>query len=350
MLSWVAAEEALTSEALTVRAQTIDPNDDGSLLWDVFFPQRNVDSVKLREILTTDFRPVSDRREWNAQGRLIPLVAPQTKELEMVPIESYFKLAEREIQELEERTIGNQDIFRQIVRQRIPDRSDDLVRANFRRMEMDALKAWALGTIDAVNPTDGTVVNTSYGIDATRYITAGTAWDGAVNAYDELLSFIENGIDRIGPVSGVVMRLATFKIVQGDAPNPFTNLAAVTATRSQVEQRIQDDIGAPFRFYIIENSLDEFDDGGVAYTRTKTWAADRVALVPQGVSVGEMAMAPVARAFELARNTPGAGINLRGQTVYHNVENEGKSLTVAAQVNAMPVLNEQRIFVIDAGV
>lgn len=349
-ISWIAQEQALTAASLTVRAQTISPNDNGQLLWDVFMPRANVDSVKLREILTTDWRPVSDRREWNAGGRLIPVKTPDQKELEMIPIEAYFRIGEREIQELEERTLGNEDVFRRIVRNQVPDRVDDLTLANYRRVEIDVFKAWALGQVVAMNPVTGTSVTTSLGFSGSRYLTAGTAWNGAVNAYDEFLKFLEDSVDFVGPVQGAVMRLATLKEIQKDAPNPFSNVTGIQITRSQLEQRVADDIGADFRFYIIENSLDVFTAGGTAVTRTKVWPAQRVAAVPAGGVVGSTVFAPVARAFDLARSVPQAGIDVRGQTVYYTSENDGKALKCQAQVNAFPLPNEQLMYVINAGV
>jgi hypothetical protein len=34
---------------------------------------KNVDSVDLDDVTTLDYRPASDRREWNQRGRLIPV-------------------------------------------------------------------------------------------------------------------------------------------------------------------------------------------------------------------------------------------------------------------------------------
>lgn len=350
-VSWIAQEQGLTAASLTVRAQTISPNDNGQLLWDAFFPRQNVDSVKIREIVTTDWRPVSDRREWNAEGRMIPLLTPNQRDLEMVPIESFFRLGERELQELMERTIGNEDLFRQIVRSQVPQRVDGLASANYRRLEIDAMKAWATGAITAMNPVTGASVSMSYGFSGSRYTTAGTAWNnGAINGYDAFLTWLEGAVDLVGPIAGCVMRLATFKAIQADCPNPWSNITGVQVTRSQLEQRVQDDIGGPFRFYIVENSLDVFSGGGTTVSRTKVWPAQKVAVVPASGPVGFMAFAPVASAFELARSAPGAAVDLRGMTASYTPENGGKALKTAVQVNAFPVPNEQLLCVIDAGV
>ena len=76
--------EELSPASLTVVAQTISANNTGRLRWPLFFPRQNVDSVDLREVTTIDYRPVSDRREWNSRGRLIPDITPPVRELAMI--------------------------------------------------------------------------------------------------------------------------------------------------------------------------------------------------------------------------------------------------------------------------
>ena len=349
--TWIAQEADLSAAALTVRAQTLPLDDQGTLLWNSFFPRRDVDSIKLSQIAQVDFRPVSDRREWNARGRLIPIKVPNLAEIEMIPIESYFKIAEREIQELEERTVGNEALFRQLVGVSIPDRTDGLAQANLRRIEVDAMRAWALGTIVTRNAVTNASETISFGFNAARYEVAGTAWNnGAVNAYDLFLQWLGRAIDLIGPVQGAMMRLATFNAIKADAPNPFSPTATIPMTRRQLEDRISDELGSAFRFYINETTVDEFTDGGVVVARNKVWPAEQVAAVPLGEIVGSTAFAPVARAFEIARNTPNAGIDIRGQTAYVEVENGGRGLTVECQVNALTVPDEAKVAVVDAGV
>lgn len=347
--SWIAAEDDLSAEALTVRAQTISPNDQGVLRWTGFMPRRDVDSTKLSEIGDVDFRPVSDRREWNQRGRNIPQKFPARRDYEMIPVEDYFRVDEEEIQKLVERNLAaSEQQFREIIGASIPRRVDSLVLANFRRIEFDFTEAWAQGTITANDPQSGTSQTVSYGFDAARYQTAGTAWsDGAVNAYEEFIAFVEDSIDKVGAVAGVVMRLATYKAIQADAPNPINT--AVQLTRAQFEDRVEQELGQPFTFVLYEDSHDVFDDAGIAYTRTKVWPAQHVAIIPDR-AVGFTAFAPVARAVQISNRVPDAPIDVRGQTVYHFSENGGRALVCECQVNAFPVPDEQAINVIDAGV
>lgn len=344
--TWMAAEEDLSPAALTVRAQTISPNDDGALLWDGFMPRVDVDSTKIADITNLDIRVVADRREWNQRGRYIPLETPDTREIEFVPIESYFKLEEKEMNRVMTEVRGNQDLFRQIIGARIPQRTDGLASANFRRLEFDVFEAWALGQVTQKNPQTGGLYVLSYGFDATRYQTAGTAWNAAANAYDEFIAWLEDSVNAVGPIQGAMMRLATMKEIQLDAPGA----ADGRVTRAALEDLISDEMGTPFRFYINELSHDTFNDGGTAKTRTKVWATGRVAVVPAGARVGSSAHAPVLRAYDISQASPQAGIDLRGQTVYHEIGNGGRELTVEAQLNAFPVPDESKLYVINAGV
>jgi hypothetical protein len=345
--SWLGAEEDLSNEALTIRAQALPPNDRDRLLWDVFFPRRDVPSTTLRQITTIDFRPVADRREWNTRGRLIPTRFPSMAEIEMIPIESYYKLEEWEIQKLMEPIQGNEDLFRRMIRARIPQRTDGLVFANRRRIEVDAMRSWANGSIVVMNPQLGGTQTVSFGFDASRYQTAATAWsDGAVNAYNEFIAWVEDGIDATGGAAGVVMRRATFEAIRADAPQ---GVLALELTRAEVERRVQDSLGIDFQFVINENRVDVFTDGGIATARENVWPAEKVALIPPGTAVGVTAFAPVGRAYNLA-NQSGGEINVNDTVIFREASNGGREFTAEAQTNAASIPDEQLMWVMDAGV
>lgn len=346
--TWMAQVEELSPAALTVRAQTLSPNDNGKLIWDIFFPRVDVPSVDLKDITTLDDRPAADRREWGARGRLVPVLTPAQRQLRMVPIEAYDKIDELEMQHLMEGTFGNQQIVQDVIGVSIPQRTDRLAMADYRRLELDAMSAWATGTIIQRNPQNATQTFTaSFGFPGSRLTTQSPTWAAAPNAYDAFLTWYQAGIEACGPGEGAVMRLATFQAILADAPLlPM----GVQMTRSQIADRVQQDTGQPFRFVILENSLDVFDDGGTVVTRTKVWPAEQVAFIPQGQAVGRTAFAPVVRAMELSAETPEAGIDVNGVTVYHDDGNAGRELTIEAQLNAMPIPDESKFFVTDAGV
>jgi hypothetical protein len=345
--SWLAEAEELTPAALTVLAQTLSPNDNGQLLWDIFFPREDVDSVDVSDMFTLDDRPAADRREWNARGRLIPVVTPEMRKMSMVPIEGYDTIGEKEIQKLMEGSFGNQQILMDQIGVRLPARAERIAMADYRRLELDAFKAWATGTIVQRNPQKGNTYTASFGFDSARYTTASPTWVAAANAYDAFVAFLEDGIEAVGPIIGAVMRLATFREILADAPDlPM----GVKMSRAQLADRLQQDLGSPFQFFILENTVGEFTDGGTATTAVKIWQAEQVAVVPQGQMVGRTAFAPVARAMELSRQVPGAGIDIRGVTIFHEGANAGRQLTIEGQLNAMPLPQEGKLFVTDAGV
>lgn len=343
--SWLAEVEALSPAALTVRAQAISPNDNGRLLWDAFMPRSDVDSVDMASVTSLDFRPAADRREWNAPGRYIPILTPGQKKLSMVPIEAYDKIEEREMQKLMERALGNEAIIRQIIEANLPQRAERLATADYRRVELDVFTAWALGQVTQRNPQTGQDYTVNFGFDASRYQTVPTAWsDPTLNAYDEFVAWLEDAIDAVGSIGGAVMRLAEFKAIQVDAPQ---GINAVRLTRAQVQDRISQDLGTAFTIYTIENTVDVFVDGGITTARQKVWPAGVIAAVPAGDTVGTTAFAPVARAMQLSAAVPDASIDIRGVTLYHTPANNGKELSIDAQLNAMPLPDEQRMYVID---
>jgi hypothetical protein len=346
--SWTEEVEELSPAALTVRAQTISPNDNGKLKWDMFFPRMNVESVDLDDVTTLDYRPASDRREWNQRGRLIPIKTPTTRKVSIIPVEGNYFWGEYELQKLNERAMGNAALIAQIMQSTVPGRVDAIAAANWRRHELDCFEAWALGTVTQRNPQNAAeTYAASFGFDAARYQTAGTAWnDAGVNAYTLLLSWLNDGINAVGPIKGIVSRRNFITEVLADAPD-LAGGAQMTWT--QLEQRIQDDLGSEFRFYPMEDTVEVFTDGGTATTSTKVWAAEKIAAVPAGTAVGKSAFAPVVRAMDIARQLPQAKIDTNGQTVFYEEHNNGRELSVEVQMNPIGIPNEQLMWVMDVG-
>lgn len=333
--------EELSPTSLTVVAQTISAQNTGRLRWPIFFPRQDVNSIDLKEVTTIDFRPVSDRREWNSRGRLIPDITPPIRELSLIPVESYYKWDEFEIQKLSERANANSEVINQILGRSIPGKVAQLVEANNRRIEVDAFTAWATGTNVAKNPQTGTTTTVSYQFPSDRLTTAGTAWDDAgQNAYDLLISFLEDAADKIGPVVGVVLRTALHRAIHADAPNgPLGTIIP----RGRLAEQVSDDLGIPFNFFLFDDTVDVFNDGGTSYTSTNVWPAGYIAAVPSGGVVGRTVFAPVRRAMEIAAASGSPGIDQRGQTVYYEESVMGRDLTVEVQVNPFTIPNEQKL-------
>lgn len=333
--------EELSPASLTVVAQTISAQNTGRLRWPIFFPRQDVNSIDLKEVTTIDFRPVSDRREWNSRGRLIPDITPPVRELSLIPVESYYKWDEFEIQKLSERANANSEVINQILGRSIPGKVAQLVEANNRRIEVDAFTAWATGTNVAKNPQTGTTTTVSYQFPSDRLTTAGTAWDDAgQNAYDLLISFLEDAQDKVGPVVGVVLRTALHRAIHADAPNgPLGTIIP----RGRLAEQVSDDLGIPFNFFLFDDTVDVFNDGGTATTSTNVWPAGYIAAVPSGGVVGRTVFAPVIRAMEIAQASGSPGIDTRGQTVYYEESVMGRDLTVECQVNPFTIPNEQKL-------
>ena len=344
--SWIEAVDELTPAALTVRAQTVDPTDQGRLYWSGFAPRQNVDSVNLADVTTLDDRPVADRREWNQRGRHVPPRTPARREVQMVPIEAYDKIDEYEMQRLAERFDANERLMASVIGVSIPDRVERLASADYRRLEVDFWNAWLTGVITQRNPQNASeTFAASFGFDAGRLQTAGTAWDDpGVNAYDEFIAFMEDAKTSVGNIAGAVMRQSIRQAIQADAPDL---IGGVSMTFAQLQQRLSDDLGQAFFIQEVEDTVDVYTDGGTATTSTKVFTAGRVAAIPADGRIGYTAFAPVTRAMEMARALPGAGIDARGVTVYYDEAGAGRDLTIECQLNALPVPDEQRVFVIN---
>jgi len=344
MLDLLTASANLTEGALTVSAQAVSPNDNGQLLYDVFFPRQDVNSIKLDEIVIGNHRPVSSRREWNGPGRLITQKTPERRSIEMIPVEDYFAVDEREMQLLSAGADGEEGVMMRRLGFDIPSRVDGLAEANFRRLEVDAFRVWQRGEIVQDDPQTGRTFATSFLIDPARIQTAATTWATAANAYQEFMAWVRAGRTAIGSAAGVMLRETELDVILADAP---TLLNGYRPTTREVTQRVQDELGTAFRFVINEATVDVYVDGGTTTTPTKVFEAGRLALIPNGTAVGATAFAPVRRARQIAQAVPEARVDVRGQAVYYSPSNDGKHLNVNCQVNAMPIPIESRIWVID---
>lgn len=237
---------------------------------------------------------------------------------------------------------GNQAIFRDLIKARLPQRVDGLVSANLRRIEFDAFRAWTLNQMVQMNPQTGVETTSSLNIDAARYVTLADPFDTAANAFNLFVAWVKDAIDAVGPLAGVMLRQAMIDEIVADAPQ---GVAALPLTVAQTEERIRQTSGGAFRFFPMERTLDLFDDAGTEVTRTKIWPADRLAAIPAGGVIGNTAFAPVARAYDIAAAVPSAKVDVRGMTVYYEAANLGRELTVECQVNPFSMPDERNVYV-----
>lgn len=347
--NWIQSVEGVTSAELTVRAQALPEDNNGTLLWNVFFPRQDVNSITIADILTVDERFVADFREWNAPARRIPLLTPNVRNFEMTPIGADFLIGEREIQKIAENTNNNQGVIAEIIGARIPDRTDRLVRQTYRRLELASFEAWLKGTVTATNPQTGQTYTAGYGFDTNRLRTAAIAWsNGAVNAYDLFIAWLEDAIDATGGIRGVATRSKVIRAIQADAP--LVNNRRMT--RAELMTQIQDEFSSDFAFYPIEQTMKPFVDGGTATVPVDVFAPGYLAAIPaaNNGAIGYAAFAPVKRAMDVSMEVPEAHIDVNGVSVFPLSVDEGKSLKVETQLNALPIPDEQFVFSIDTGV
>ena len=331
--------------ALTLREQTrIDNRDTDELIWDALFPRADVDSIVLSEMRIPDYRPTADRRNWDGDGRLIPLVSGDYKEWEMLPIGTYFTYGERHLTRLLENFQGNADLVLNSLNARIPDRIETNVDADYRRLELDAFNTWTKGEIDVVNPQTGTAQTVSLEIDPTRYPTED--WVSG-NAYVAMLDAI-NDADRAlrGGVGGAVLTQEVLYKVRNDAA---TFLDVPRLTRTQLIDQFGSELGRDFSVRVESRTTEVFTGAGSARTETRYMEPPYVAFVPQSQAIGVSAFAPIGRAYDYVQQTDNR-VDVRGVSVFPEAKNNGKQLKVETQLNAMPVPREGWTYVIDTGI
>jgi hypothetical protein len=345
MLSWVDREAALSAAALTVRAQTIDPKEIPEFFYTDYYRPQPVPSVTISSLTTLAYRPTADRREWDARGRQINARTGDLRTLTMTPVESWFNLTELEIQKLSESVAGQQQAFRESIRMSLPLRVNDLVNANLRRIQLESMQAWANGVISVEDPQGAASnFNVDFQFDTARYPTDGTPWTTS-NAYARMLLQIEAARSYLPGITGAVTTYAIWQAIVASAPH-ITNFPALTP--EQVRLRIQEDIGGTFGIRVLRQTHFDWTDGGVNGADAAYWPAGKFALVPTQ-PIGVIAKAPVARAYDLANVSPEAKINVQEMSVYREIMNNGRELTVEAQCNWMPVPDETSIFVVATG-
>lgn len=340
--------ETLSPAALTVRAQTVSPIDNGALHWETFFPvDPNILTTRIADIATVDFRPVASRRPWDANGRQIPQRFGKIREGVMTPIEAWFAIGEQEIQKLGEGAFGNALVVLDALKMTVPGRVDLIAMADWRRLELDAIQAWVSGKINVTDPDDQTKsFDMSYNADAARYPAAPATYAAAPNAYQQFIdTFYRPALDATGGLEGALMRRAIIDQIVLDSP-VAVGIPGYRPTIKDVESRISDEYGYTFRFMMAEWSMDIPDAFGT-YTRQKYFPADVIAAIPTGNVVGKTAKPPQYHAWDVMTETAlqKIGFDKGGVMVVPTVENSGKSLKCNGKLLAMPFPDEGKVFV-----
>ncbi len=345
MFNWLDVIESLSATNLTIREQTRLAENPLDLRYRAIFPRISVGSVRLSTITTVDFRPIGGRREWNAQGREVPEKLGPAREFEMVPINPTHHIDERQMQLLNES--GYEELKRRGIIGAVESWPTRLADAAERQLEVDAFEAWYTGTITVMDPKTGTTVSVSLGFDQTStYPTPGSPWDDpGEDAYLNMLLAIQAAQDKMGPIGAVRTRRAVISAIVADAPDGPNGLRP---TITSLQERVREEGFPDINLVIDERTYDAWTDGGSATTRTKYVPAGKMAFQPVGGSVGATYVAPVARAYDFLQGNNRSLAN--GVVIFRSAKNDGKTLLIEAQENAIPMPDEDKTYVVDTGV
>ncbi len=352
-VSIIQIQNRLSPAALTIRAQTVSPIDNGKLHWAEFFPEEEVLSSRWSDISTVDFRPVASRRPWDALGRQLPQRVGKLRDGDMTPIESWFAINEQEIQRLGENTGGNAAVVLDAIEARVPQRVDKAAMACWRTVELDSFNVWFNGFIRVTDPDEITSLDPNYksksydvdfGIDPARYPAAPSSYASATNAYEQFRdTFIRPANDATGGIEGALLSRTLRDQIVMDAP---TGAGGYRPTIMEVEMRLSQEEGIPFKFEIAEWTMDIPDAYGV-YTRQRYIPTNQIAAIPTGRTVGTNKKVKQYKAMDLASMAAmeKVGYDNMGVLITPIVENDNKSLKVLGSILEAPVPDEYRVFV-----
>lgn len=331
----LARTEALSPANLTIRERVRLAENPNELRWPALFPRVEAESVKLSSITGTDFRPAGGRREWNAQGREIPEVLGPIQEAEMVPINPTHHIDERRLQNLRERAGGMAQLIDAGVVKDVDQWATFLANAADIQIEVDAFQAWFLNQITVMDPKTGTTTTVNVGTSSDRYVQAASAL-----TYLEFMGHLENAQAALGSLGAVRMRRSVVGGILATAPAFSGDRMSLAGLRERVNNEGFGDVA----IVIDERTYDAFTDGGSATTATKYVPADRIAFQPADGRIGNTHDAPVTRAYDYMNPESVGGAN--GVTVFYSEKNDGKTLMVEAQRNALSLPDPQRVYVV----
>lgn len=346
LLSWIEKVKKLTPAALTVRAQELDPTDNGTLKWQTLFPRENVDSHDVTDLITKDFRPVGSRREWDANGRRIPIKTPDTRTISIIPIETEDLLHEKEITALRDRFSNNQKLIVDKLQVTIPERGDQLAMAAWRTLEADCMTVWNKGYLDQFDPQSKKFYRTSFGIDPYRQTIAFSPW--TTNPFGKFIAWLKMAKMYVkGGILGVMSSGTVIQTIFDDAPL-LSN--GQRMGYDEFYKEIRNRTGLNITFFENNERGDFFIDGSQETEKRRYFDESYISIVPVGGAVGKTPFAPVSRAQDLSTLVPEAKIDIHGVAVFHFGENFNKALRMQAQIDALPIPNDEKIFTTDTGI
>lgn len=345
-LSWIEKVKRLTAAALTVRVQMLDPTDNGTLKWSTLMPRVDVDTHDVTDLILKDYRPVGSRREWDAHGRRIPILTPDTRKITIIPIETEDLIHEQELVALRDRFNNNQQLIVDQLKVTIPQRGDTLAMAAWRTLEKDVMDVWLKGYLDQFDPQSKKFFRTSFGIDSARQTVAVSPW--TTNPYAKFIAWLKAAKMYVkGGIIGVMSSGTVIQAIFDDAP------VLSNGQRMGYEEfykDIRNRTGLNIVFVENNETGDFFVDGGTRTERKRYFDESYIAIIPAGGAVGKTPFAPVSRAQDLSAQVPDAKIDVRGVAVFHFGENDDKALKMQAQIDALPIPTDEKVYATDTGI
>lgn len=340
LFSFLDNNALLSSTNMTIREAARLAENPLDLRYRAIFPRVATDSVRLSEITLVDFRPIGGRREWNAQGREIPEKLGPARDFAMVPINPTHHIDERMMQLFGES--GAQELLQRGVIGSLTTWPQRLADATERQLEAEAFEAWYTGKITVMDPKSGQTVQAALGFTpATTYPVAGLIWsDPGANAYNNLLAGIQAAQSKFGSVGVARMRRKIAQAISADAPVGPNGLRPTLTT---VQDRVREEGFPDFTLVVDERTYDDWTDGGSATTQKNYVPAGLIAYQPASGQVGNTWVAPVVRAYDFLT---GANRSLaQGVVIFRSEKNDGKTLLIEAQENAIALPVEQWTYV-----
>jgi|SRR5881394_1176272 len=338
-------QQRLAPVNLTIREQARLIDNPLDLRWPALFPRVGTNGLKIRDLTKSELRLTAEYRTWNADGReLWDAIGPMS-EWEILPLTATKHLDEKRMLELSLPDPTMRQLVDNGVLADVSMWATRLADAVHRRLEAASFNAWLSNQFTVMDPVTGTAITTALGFSGTRYGTAGVAWTGGTSgtAYGNFVLQVAASRVKLGGDPSVArMRDATFQVIVSSAP---AGPNAIRPTVTNVQDRLADQ-GIRTAIVVDERTYDKSTDGGQATTVTYYVPTGKIGFQPPDGRIGNT--------FSVAASRGGAEImgdkrvNLQDVTVWYQEQNDGKTLKLSGENIAVPMPEEQRIYVYDA--
>ncbi|MEO5772709.1 MAG: hypothetical protein ABIQ32_01145 [Sphingomicrobium sp.] len=337
--------QRLSPQNITIREQARLEENPLDLRWPALAPRLQANSLKIRDLTKATLRLTAEYRAWNANGReLWEAVGPQS-EWEILPLTATKHLDERRMLELSLPDPAIRSLIDNGVVADVGRWSTLLADAVHRRIEAAFFEGWLSNTFSMRDPVSGTALAGPLGFSASRYVAAGVAWTGGSGgtAYNNFVTQVQNAARFLGGQPSVArMRDATFQLIVSSAPaGPNAQRPTVTNVNERLAEQ-----GIRTAIVVDERTYDKSTDGGQGTATTFFVPTGKIGFQPPDGRIGNTHSVAASRGGkELVTN---AKVNLQDVTIWYSELNRGMTLLMEAENIAVPMPEEQRLYVYDA--